>query len=77
MKIRITLKDPDGVYNSVRTAARESLAALKLQGEDLEDAVTLRSEAALNILKPWIRHDEYVTIEIDTNSGAAIVVPNK
>ena len=70
MKIRITLKDPDGVSNSVDRCI-ENLRGitdddLERQREDIEDSI-----------KGFVEYNEYVTIEIDTDTNTAIVIPVK
>ena len=74
MKIRITLKDPDGIYESMREAANESIAGVSgLSGEEAEQLIEARREKIHDACEPWIEYGEYVTIEIDTEAGTAIV----
>lgn len=74
MKLKITLKDPDGVYDSIMEAAEDSTSdAQGLDDTELEKLVATRSEKLGEQCKPWIKHGEYVTIEIDTEAGTAIV----
>ena len=74
MKIAITLKDPDGVYESIRDAANESVAGVSgLSGEEVEQLIEARREKIYDACAPWIEYGEYVTIEIDTEAGTAIV----
>lgn len=65
MKIRITLKDPDGVGDSINDAVRNA---------GYGDPEELREEVISKCSK-WIRYSEYITIEIDTETREAIVVP--
>ena len=60
MKLQITFKDPDGV--------RESLEGAKLDPNKLPKDVE-------EIVRKFIEYNEYVTIEFDTDTKEAIVVP--
>ena len=60
MKLRITLKDPDGVSNSLREAARGDINVVA----ELEEQI-----------KSYVEYAEYVTIEIDTVTNKARVIP--
>lgn len=73
MKIKITLKDPDGVYESLREAATNSITALELEKGEREDLIESRHERYGEECKQWIEYGEYVTIEIDTDAGTATV----
>ena len=78
MKIRITLKDPDGVYDSIKEATSESLLENKFIDEkEREAAYDLRKDRLDNMCSKFIEYGEYVTIEIDTDDGTAIVIPVK
>ena len=59
MKLRFTFKTPDAVSEGLKEA-----------GIDLED-----DPMAMVTITNFIRHGEYVVIEIDTNEGTARVVP--
>ena len=60
MKIQITFKDPDGVSYSVEQVAAEK----GLEVGEIEP-----------LLKTWVEYNEYVTVEIDTDTNTAIVIP--
>ena len=75
MKIKITLKDPDGVYESIKDAADSSAGdAEGLDDGELEELAESRREKLEQQCKPWIEYGEYVTIEIDTDEGTAKVL---
>lgn len=75
MKIRITLKDPDGFYESVKEAVKESLEALTdLDTDEKESLFEHRMEKVWEQLEPWVEYQEYVTLEFDTEKGTAEVV---
>ena len=70
MKLKITLKDPDGVYESIKDAAESSTGDTDgLDDNELEELAQKLEEQC----KPWIEYGEYVTIEIDTDAGTATV----
>lgn len=72
MKLKITLKDPDGVYESIKDAAQSSIPE-GLDESESESLVESRHEKISEECKPWIKYGEYVTIEIDTEAGTAAV----
>lgn len=76
MKFRVTLKDPDGPYDSMLDAKNEYLATLpnEMTPEEKEAAADARWEALQEAANEWLRWGEYVTIEIDTEAGTATVV---
>jgi hypothetical protein len=61
MKIKIHLKDPDGVYESIK-------AGTKHRAE---------FDQTYQDLKKWIMFGEYVTIEFDLDKGTAEVLEAK
>lgn len=77
MKLTITLKDPDGVYEAIDDAAKTSLegttAATALDKDEIEGLVEKRAAKLGEQCKKWIQYGEYVTIEIDTDAGTARV----
>lgn len=77
-KFRVTLKDPDGVFESVRDHAKKLSAEAKtnplvaeLAPGDWEDSI----QASINgKIERWVEYGEYVVIEFDTDAGTATVV---
>jgi hypothetical protein len=74
MKIRVTLKDPDGFYESIKRAAEESVCHLEIDEDEREALAERRREKAGEALGRWVRYGEYVTLEFDTAAGTARVV---
>lgn len=76
MIFRITMKDPDGVYDSIRCASRAALYDLPREVDDtaLEMEKNL-SEKNEEICRRWFLYREYLTVEIDTEAGTCEVVP--
>jgi hypothetical protein len=74
MKVRVTLKDPDGVGDCVDEAVRGSLPS-EMDDEEKEAVFDTRREKVKKVLARWIEYGEYVTVEFDTDAGTAVVVP--
>lgn len=78
MKIRITFKDPDGVFESIREAVCNEIFKIKeLSDEEKGLLEEKRHESLAEKCEPWIQNGEYVTIEIDTEAKTAVVVKVK
>jgi hypothetical protein len=75
MKVRVTLKDPDGFYESVREAVEASLASMELSDDEREAVANTRMDRTWKALQRWVEHQEYVNLEFDTLEGTATVVP--
>ena len=74
MKLQITLKDPDGVYESIKQAAESSTGDTEgLDNNELDELAETRREKLEEKCKRWIKYGEYVTIEIDTDANTATV----
>lgn len=76
MKFRVTMKDPDSLHDACEDAAREALEAVAGLS-DGERALLLESRATglRQLADRFFEHGEYVTIEIDTDTKEARVVP--
>ena len=76
MKLKLTLKDPDGVFEMIWEAAENQVLAMEGLGDDeSESLIGSRHEKISEQLKPWIKYGEYVSIEFDTEEGTATVLP--
>lgn len=74
MKVKIQLKDPDGIWESIREAAESSTGDTEgLDDNELEAIAEARRRKLEEQCSPWIDCGEYVTIEIDTDAGTAKV----
>ena len=76
MKVKLFLKDPDGVYESVKDAVQATLPD-GLSEDEAKDLLKGRTEDTHEKLKKWVEWKEYVTVEIDTDTGEARVLPVK
>lgn len=67
MKIQITMKNPDCVYDAVQQAAKDSADEVTglTTGERAELVESRREEIAESIQK-WVKDGEYITVELDT-----------
>lgn len=78
MKIKLCLKDPDGVYESQMAAVRSQLSEISALSEKERD---LLMEARLTELQEsmetWVKWNEYVSIEIDTETRTATVLKQR
>jgi hypothetical protein len=79
VKLRITFKDPDAVYQSdITLQIANCLASLPLTVEEKTLLVEVRSERITSELTDrFFRYGEYVDLEIDTESWDIKVVPVK
>ena len=76
MKIKITVKDPDGVYDSINATVKNSVALIAgLDDDEREEMEESRAESVGEKLSKWIEYGEYITVEFDTETETAIVVP--
>jgi len=74
MKLKIQLQDPDGVYDSLTEAAESGLPDDDSLSQDEREALTeSRRQKLEQQCKLWIKHGEFVVIEIDTEAGTATV----
>ena len=78
MKITVTLKDPDGFSDDVLRAVVESLNEINdIDDREKEILLERRLEKTWDKLEKFVDCKEYVTIEFDTDTGTAIVVPSR
>ena len=71
MKYRITLKDPDGVWEGIRDAAYS-------QGIPPGHELYLQKvEDIYEEVGKWFGYLEYITLEIDTDAQTCVVVPSR
>lgn len=77
MKFRIHLKDPDGVFDSVGLAAESSIKNISfgLTTQETEQLLDSRVGELAEFLTKYVSYGELVTIEFDTTTGTAQVVP--
>ncbi|NJN96358.1 MAG: hypothetical protein HC875_20700 [Anaerolineales bacterium] len=74
MKIKIAMKDPDGVYEGIQEAVEEDMKLLNLPPDEIEEIKELRNEKAYEICSKWFKYGEYLNIEVDTEEGTIRVL---
>lgn len=74
MKLTITMKDPDGFYESFKDSVRASVDSLGLSSDEANAVYEVRAEQVREKLSRWFEYDEYVTIEVDLDAMTATVV---
>ena len=75
MKFRITMKDPDTLYDACGDAAEAQVK--EVEGIDEEErSVLAESRAATlrDLCSPWFEYGEYLTVEVDTETKTRVVV---
>jgi hypothetical protein len=78
MRFTVTFKDPDGPYECIQDAAKESLAAIEgLSVDEREELLDKRVESIKATTSKFFEYGEYVRVEIDTDAGTATVLPVK
>ena len=64
------MKDPDGFVDSISRAAQESVESVNgVNDEEKSDLVDGRSEELKEAVKKWFEYEEYLRVEIDTDTG--------
>lgn len=75
MKIVVNIKDPDGFSEDVDKAVRESLASIEgIDDEERESLFEARRDKVWGELRKFVRYQECMRVEFDTDSGTAIVL---
>jgi len=74
MKIRITMKTPDVLQDAIDNAV--FITEANQGGDEMSSAEVehVRSSATLKARK-WFKYGEYLTVELDTESGTCVVMP--
>lgn len=79
MKLRLYLKDREGIINSVTDAVEENLdeRLSSLSVSEKNEIIVRQGESLLTICEQWTKYNQSIIIEIDTEKNTAIVVPTK
>lgn len=75
MKFRITMKDPDAVYEAVRDAADDSTGGMALNIIEANALAKTRVEQWSEDMEAWFEYREYLTVEYDTEAKTLRIVP--
>jgi hypothetical protein len=76
MKFKVTMKDPDTLYDAISDAVERDL--LKKDGLDEDDRETLsisRRNKIISLCGRWFKYGEYLTVEIDTDAKTIMICP--
>ena len=80
MKLQITFKDPDALYNCIKQQVVDNLPDAdreeydKMNSREQNMFIMDRVEEAQEAAREWFRWGEYVTLEIDTVERTCVVV---
>ena len=73
MKFVVTMKDPDTLDDSISHAVDVSL--MGVEDKDEREAVkAVRHAKVREVADTWFRYGEYLSVEIDTDTGTATVL---
>ncbi len=75
MKFRVTMKDPDTLYDAITDAVEEQLKSSEMPEDEQEAVHDLRVQKTKEIADEWFEYGEYLTVEIDTDTRTIRVVP--
>lgn len=64
MIFRVTLKDPDALYEAINDALEDELA--KMDEEEADAIHDIRLQKIQEIAEEWFEYGEVLTVEIDT-----------
>lgn len=70
MKFRVTFKTPDAVETAIMDELSPRIAESEDEKLDREDKIEELKEFA----SQWVKYDEYITVEFDTEAGTCRVV---
>jgi hypothetical protein len=73
MKIKITVKDPDGFYDAIHDAVSLDVDEMGLSDGEKDVLINLRIKEQMEKLEKWVEYDESLTVEFDTENMTAIV----
>lgn len=75
MKIPITFKDPDGVYDSIMDFVKNEINTIPgLSKDEKEELIGKRHDELSTTLSHWITFGEYLHVIFDTEEKTATVV---
>ena len=77
MKFRVTMKEPDCLYEPVYDAVNETVKDMTGDAEEREAVAEMRAEKVRELCSKWFRHGEYLEVEIDTDAKTCTVVEAK
>jgi len=76
MKFRVTMKDPDTLYDAIEEAVTESLADVA-DPDEKEAIAEVRKKRARAVCDKWFSYGEYLAVDIDTDAETCVVVKER
>ena len=77
MKFTATFKSPDALDDAIDRAVRKDLSGANLSDGEIDLVVESRREEIRSAVEKWFFCGEYVSVEVDTYVGTAIVLPGE
>lgn len=78
MKFRVTMKDPDTLGDAINEACKEEVSRIPgLDDEERDVVIEERRGKVAALCGQWFEYGEYLCVEVDTEAGTCVVVPNK
>jgi hypothetical protein len=76
MIIEITLKDSDGIYDSITDALNAEVEKMDIEmGEDEKESfIDKRREKINEVLGEWVEYGEYLTLKVDIKKKTCEIV---
>ena len=74
MKFKVTMKDPDTLYDAIEEAVTEDIDS-SLPEDEREALAECRIEKVRDLASTWFEYGEYLTVEIDTEAKTCVVIP--
>ena len=74
MKIKVTMKDPDTMYDAVLEAVKAEVKEMGLPADEAESLLELRTEKERSKMEKWFEYGEYLAVEFDTETMTATVI---
>jgi hypothetical protein len=75
VKIRVTLKDPDGIYECITDALKAQMS--RPAGCTIEEWDDIIDARRREITDRWFKYGDYAEIEIDTDGNYARILSVK
>ena len=74
MKIKVTMKNPDTMYDALQDAIEAEVKLLDLPDDETNGLVELRIEKERLKMAKWFKYGEYLAVEFDTETMTATVL---
>lgn len=75
MKFRVTMKDPDQLHEAIDKEIQKDPALASFDKDEREAVSEVRREKLHELARQWFEYEEYLTVEIDTESKTCTVIP--